>query len=92
MRQYYPIIPAVDNTRSAKLVGKLLAHPVTRRHTKQCCNAIGLLLARRDMPTGAENVRSWRQTGSDRQTLKTALMTQMYGPAVRCKWILPSWR
>jgi len=30
----------------------------------------------RDMPTGAENVRSWRQTGSDRQTLKTALMTK----------------
>ena len=27
------------------------------------------------MPTGAENVRSWRQTGSDRRTLKTALMT-----------------
>src|SRR5260370_22862646 len=44
------------------------------------------------MPTGGENVRSWGQSGSDRPTLKTALLTRMYGPAVRCKWILPSWQ
>jgi hypothetical protein len=31
------------------------------------------------VPTGAENVRSWVQTGSDRPTLKTALMT-LNGP------------
>jgi len=28
------------------------------------------------MPTGAENVRSWGQTGIDRPTLKTALLTR----------------
>jgi len=27
---------------------------------------------------------AWRRAGSQ--------MTRMYGPAVRCKWILPSWR
>jgi hypothetical protein len=24
--------------------------------------------------------------------VKPARLTHMYGPAVRCKWILPSWR
>src|SRR6266404_2528617 len=29
------------------------------------------------MPTGAENVRSWGQTGSDRPTRQTALLTHL---------------
>src|SRR5882672_11284870 len=33
-----------------------------------------------------------RKTGSDWQTVKTALLTRMYGPAVRCKKISSNWR
>src|SRR6266496_2521189 len=37
------------------------------------------------MSPDAENVRLLRKTGSDRRTAKAALLTPMYGPAVRCK-------
>src|SRR6266702_1766639 len=39
------------------------------------------------MPTDAENVCLSGWTGSHRQWSKTALLTHMYGPAVRCKKI-----
>jgi hypothetical protein len=44
------------------------------------------------MPTGTENVRSRGQTGSSWPSLKTAQLTQLYGPAVRCKPNLSKWR
>jgi len=36
------------------------------------------------MPTGADDVRSWGQTGSDRPTLKTALLTRTDIEPDRC--------
>ena len=38
------------------------------------------------------HVRIWVNTGSDRHPAKVSQLTRMYGPAVRFKWILPSWR
>src|SRR5258708_40191765 len=37
------------------------------------------------MATGSEIFRLSRLTGSDLPTFKMALLTRMYGPAVRCK-------
>src|SRR5260370_6314574 len=38
------------------------------------------------------HVRSRGQTGSHRLRGGPTRLTLMYGPAVRCKWILPSWQ
>ena len=34
----------------------------------------------------------WSQSRSALVTPEFRLLTRMYGPAVRCKWILPSWQ
>jgi hypothetical protein len=37
------------------------------------------------------HVWSWGKTGSNRTTVKMALMTRMYGPAARCKRFSSIW-
>src|SRR6267142_2637353 len=44
------------------------------------------------MPTDSENVRLSGKTGSDPCAARTTRLTQMYGPAVRCKKISSNWR
>jgi len=44
-----------------------------------CCCAWVRLWHVWDIPTGTENVRTWRQTGSDRPKLKTALFEPISG-------------
>jgi len=44
------------------------------------------------MATDPDDVRFQGKTGSSRPTTKMTRLTQMYGPAVRCKRFSSSWR
>ena len=45
-----------------------------------------------DVTAGLRSVCCWGKSGSRDCVAQLPSLTLMYGPAVRCKWILPSWR
>ena len=69
-----------------------LHRPATRREDFPCQPGAVHTWHFMDMTTVFGDVRLYGQSEHSEVRWQGPLVTHMYGPAVRCKWILPSWR